>query len=320
MDHDQIKCPFCAAPHSEVWIEAPDRFNGRREQYRLLRCAACALVWLHDPPSETELGNHYGPDYDRTIANAAKGSNHWFGRRDELRRLKPDGGAILDLGCASGGFLSTLEGLPWKLFGVEMSEDAARVARDRCGAEVFVGNILDVPFPPQSFDAITCFNVFEHVYEPKEVLSRVSNWLKPGGIFFTVMPNIDSAGARIFGSYWYALELPRHLYHFSPMTLNMLAKSVGLEEVLIKARRDLYLERSVGYVKDEALRKLGFTRCPAEQSGEPRLAWKVLRKGFRLTLLPVITAAASLAGDGEMIYAVFAKNSASDRVTATSRK
>lgn len=319
VDHDQRKCPLCADPYSEVWMEAPDRFNGRREQYRLLRCAACELVWLHAPPLESEMGNHYGPDYDRTIANAAKASDHWSGRRDELHRLKPDGGAVLDLGCASGGFLRTLEGLSWNLFGIEMSEEAAKVARDRCGAEVFVGSILDAPFPPNSFDAITCFNVLEHVYEPKEVLSRVSNWLKPGGVFITMMPNVDSAGAYIFRSYWYALELPRHLYHFSPTTLNMLAKSVGLQEVFIKAERDLYFERSVGYIKDEALRKLGIMRHPAKQSREPRLAWKVLRKSFRLTLLPVITAVASLAGDGEMIYAVFAKNSASDSVTATSQ-
>jgi len=165
------------------------------------------MVWLDNPPSKAEMGMHYGPDYDRTISTAAKATDHWFGRRDELLRLKPGGGAVLDLGCASGGFLSTMQGPSWKLFGIEMSEEAASVARGRCGAEVFVGDILDAPFAPGSFDAITCFNVFEHVYEPKEVLARAAEWLKPGGIFFTMMPNIDSAGARIFRSYWYALEL-----------------------------------------------------------------------------------------------------------------
>lgn len=301
-------CPLCSSPYPVSQLTAPDRFHGRTKQYRLLRCVSCSMVWLDDPPSKSEMGDHYGPDYDRTISTAAKAHDHWFGRRDELLRLKPGGGAVLDLGCATGGFLSTLKVPPWKLFGIEMSETAAQAARSRSGAEVFVGDVQDAPFPPESFDAITCFNVFEHVYEPREVLARVSSWLKPGGIFFTTMPNIDSAGARVFKSYWYALELPRHLYHFSPKTLNALAQSAGLRAVFVKTQRDLYFERSAGYIMDDVFRKFGIVRRPAEQVGEASLAWKVLRKGFRLTLLPLITAGASLAGDGEIISAAFTKN------------
>lgn len=306
MDNDPRKCPLCADSRAELWMAAPDRFNGRREQYQLLRCPSCTLVWLLNAPSKSEMGEHYGSEYDQVISGAAKAPDHWTDRRDELLRYK-SAGSVLDLGCASGGFLSTLKGPAWKLFGIEMSEAAARTTRSRCGAEVFAGDILDAPFPPGSFDAITCFNVFEHVYEPGKVLARVSEWLKPDGIFYTMMPNIDSAGARIFKSYWYALELPRHLYHFSPETLSLMAQSVGLRKVFIEARRDLYFERSVGYIRDEAFRRLGIACRPAAQPHEAGLAWKVVRKGFRLTLLPLISAAASLAGDGEMIYAAFTK-------------
>ena len=312
---DQRNCPVCAAQNPLNWMTAPDRFHGRTKQYQLLRCVSCSLVWLDDPPSKSEMGMHYGLDYDRTISTAAKAPDHWFGRRDELLRLKPGGGALLDLGCASGGFLSTLKGPSWELFGIEMSEDAAQVARTRCGAEVFVGDVQDAPFAPETFDAITCFNVFEHVYEPREVLARVSSWLKPGGIFLTMMPNIDSAGARIFKSYWYGLELPRHLYHFSPKTLNALAQSVGLREVFVTTQRDLYFERSVGYIRDDAFRKIGIGRRPAAQVAGPSLAWKVLRKAFRLTMLPLIAAGSSLAGDGEIVYAAFTKKGASDMAT-----
>ncbi len=316
MQHYRLVCPLCASPQTVAQLTAPDRFHGRTKPYQLLRCVSCSLVWLADPPSRSEMGTHYGADYDRTISSAAKGRDHWFAHRDELLRLKPPGGSVLDLGCATGGFLSTLRTSPWKLFGVEMSEDAAQTARSRSGAEVFVGDVLDAPFPPESFDAITCFNVFEHVYEPKEVLARVSAWLKPGGIFFTAMPNIDSAGARIFKSYWYALELPRHLYHFSPKTLSALAHSVGLREVFVTTQRDLYFERSVGYIRDEAFRKIGIDRPPAAQPNKHGLPWKIVRKAFRLTLLPLITAGASLAGDGEIISAVFTKDGASEAATA----
>ena len=190
-----------------------------------------------------------------------------------------------------------------------MSEMAAKRAEARCGAQVFVGDILDAPFPPGSFDVITCFQVFEHLYKPWEVLARVSEWLKPGGIFYTMMPNIDSAGARIFRSYWYALELPRHLYHFSPVTLRNLANAVSLEEASLTTHREMFIESSVRYILDDAFAKIRIRRTPMARAKAPSLAWKVVRKALRLTVLPVLTTLASFSGDGESIQAVFVKGS-----------
>jgi hypothetical protein len=127
-----------------------------------------------------------------------------------------------------------------------------------------------------------------------------------------MMPNIDSAGARIFGSYWYALELPRHLYHFSPVTLRSLANSVGLEEVLVTTHRELFVENSTRYIVDETIRMMGFSRAPMARAKRPNILWRVVRKLFRLTLLPILNGMASLAGDGETITAVFRRKDAPD--------
>jgi SAM-dependent methyltransferase len=308
-DHDGTRqCPLCASPYPQPWLTAPDRFHGRAEFYQLVRCGSCSLVWLHDPPAPTEMGRHYGSDYDRAIAGGGADPAHWTWRRDQLLRHK-QGGAILDLGCSTGEFLASLKDPSRELFGIEMSESVARTAEARSGAKVFVGDILDAPFPPGSFDAITCFHVFEHLYEPRKVLARVSEWLKPGGFFYTMMPNIDSAGKRIFGSYWYALELPRHLYHFSPATLRKLGGAVGLEEVSVTTHREVFIESSIRYILDDLLAKIGFRRTPMALAKPIGLPWKIVRKGFRLTFLPVLTALSSLAGDGESIHAVFRKTS-----------
>jgi SAM-dependent methyltransferase len=300
------RCPSCGHDGAENWLQAPDRFHGRPEIYQLLRCPGCSLVWLKDPPSPEEMGNHYGPDYDRAIAGTGDDPNHWTSRRDTLLRYKT-GGAILDLGCSSGGFLTSVKSPAWKLYGIEMSDSVARRAEANCGAEVFVGDILDAPFAPGSFDAITCFHVFEHLYHPREVLEKVAKWLKPGGIFFTMMPNIDSAGAHIFKSHWYALELPRHLSHFSPTSLRNMANSVGLEEVSLTTDREVFIEYSTRYVLEDALKKIGISRVPLARAKRPSLAWRVVRKMFRLTVLPVLNGMASLAGDGESIHVVLKK-------------
>ena len=185
------------------------------------------------------------------------------------------------------------------------------------GLQVFVGDILDAPFPAQSFDVITCFNVFEHVYDPKEVLVRVAKWLKPGGVFYTLMPNIDSAGARIFQSYWYPLELPRHLYHFSPATLRKVAESAGLRVVSMETWRELFIESSTRFLFDDIVGKFGISRLPMSKvSDDANLPWRIVRKIYRLTFLQLFTAIASLAGPGETLAAVLTRDGASRGVSA----
>lgn len=300
-------CPVCGHVGHEDYLRAPDRYHGRTQIYQLVQCLSCSLVWQFDPPKPEQLGQHYGPDYDRAIADAGdKSPQRWLDRTNTLLKYK-QGGAILDLGCSSGAFLDTLKGGNWQLYGVEMSAEVAARAKVRCGAKVFVGDILDAPFAAESFDAITCFHVFEHLYYPKEVLTKVSEWLKPGGIFYALMPNIDSGGARVFGTNWYALELPRHLYHFSPKSLSNVARKVGLEELSLVTHREVFIEHSTYYIVDGLLKKIGVSRAPLARRRARSFPRKVVSKAFRMTLGPLLTALISLAGDGESIHAVFEK-------------
>jgi hypothetical protein len=136
----------------------------------------------------------------------------------------------------------------------------------------------------------------------------VGEWLKPGGIFYVLVPNIDSAEARVFGSYWHGLELPRHLSHFSPASLRNLAKTAGLSEVSLVTRRNPAVGTSLRYVWDDVFRAVGIQRTPTAYLGTPSLPWRVARKLTRMTVLRFLLALAPLAGGGESIHAVFGKN------------
>jgi SAM-dependent methyltransferase len=254
------------------------------------------------------MHRHYTDAYDKLISVAGENPARWGFRKEALERLKQSG-ALLDLGCSSGSFLAFMRSTSWQLHGIEMSAQTAKVAESQSGAQVFVGNILDAPFPREYFDVVTCFDVLEHLYEPRRIMAKVAEWLKPGGIFYVLVPNVDSAEARVFGSYWHGLELPRHLFHYSPASLKFLAESAGLRQVSLETRRNPAVGTSLRYVWDDVFRTVGIRRTPVAYRDEASLAWRAARKLVRMTILRALLGMAPLAGGGESIHASFRKDS-----------
>jgi len=300
-------CPICEQRGAQRWLRAPDRLHGGQEQYTLMRCPSCSLVWQSHPPTPEDMHLHYTDAYHKLISVGGQNSpQRWGFRRAALMQYKQSG-ALLDLGCSAGSFLEFMRSEFWKLYGIEMSVECARTAERTSGAQVFVGDVLEAPFRPESFDVITCFDVLEHLYEPRQVMAKVGEWLKPGGIFYVLVPNIDSAEARVFGTYWHGLELPRHLFHYSPASLRNLAKTAGLSEVSLVTRRNPAVGTSLRYVWDDVFQTVGFRKTPTAYRGAPGLPWRVGRKLVRMTVLRLLLAMAPLVGGGESIHAIFRK-------------
>ncbi len=301
-------CPLCGGGQFAEFLVAPDRFHLRTDVYRLLKCSSCSGVWLDSPPKPEEMGSHYTEDYHKGIMAGGEGdvASRWKYPRRRIAHYK-QGGAILDIGCSSGAFLSTMKGSSWELYGIDMEESTAERARANTGANVFVGDAVAAPFLPETFDVITSFDLLEHVYSPREFLGKVFEWLKPGGIYYAMMPNIESWEARFFGSYWYGLELPRHLTHFSPRSLEHLMTAVGFEKIVIQTPPCSYVERSIGYLFSSALEKIGVTPTPQSSPNPRSIPWRVVRKGVRFTVFEPAALIASVAGVGPSLEAVFTK-------------
>ena len=247
--------------------ERPDRFHGRPEQYTLVRCPACSLVWLSNPPEPSEMHLHYTAAYDKLISAAGQNSPRAWGFR------KAGSGAIQAVRGASRPWmqLGVLFGIPGGAnLGICMALRCPLKPPERlksgAGHRCLWAISWKPPFRPESFDVITCFDVLEHLYEPRRVMARVGEWLKPGGIFDVLVPNVDSAEARVFGSYWHGLELPRHLFHYSPASLKFLAESAGLREVSLETRRNPAVGTSLRYVGMIFL-AVGIRRTPVAYRG-----------------------------------------------------
>ncbi len=301
-------CPLCGGRQVTQLLVAPDRFHLRKERYRLDRCSSCTGVWLASPPKPEEMGLHYTEDYHKGIMAGGEGdvASRWKHPRRRIGQYK-QGGAILDIGCSSGAFLSTMKGSSWELYGIDMEESTAQRARANTGANVFVGDAVAAPFLPDTFDVITSFDLLEHVYSPREFLTKVFEWLKPGGIYYAMMPNIESWEARLFGSHWYGLELPRHLTHFSPRSLERLMTAVGFEKVSVKTPPVSYVERSIGYLCSSALERVGGSPTPQSRPKQRSIPWRAVRKGIRLAVFEPAAFIGSVAGVGPSLEAVFRK-------------
>ncbi len=142
-------------------------------------------------------------------------------------------GRLLDTGCGSGQYLYWMKQFGWDVAGVEISSVASEGAND-LALNVFCGQLSDAHFPDRYFDVVTMWQAIEHLHDPKSVLDEVNRILKDDGLLLMGMPNIDSFEFFIFKHNWPALEIPRHLYQFSPSTITMLLTRTGfgVEKIL----------------------------------------------------------------------------------------
>ena len=150
---------------------------------------------------------------------------------------------VLDIGCGQGWQLYDLRARGAEVVGTELSEEAARFARQELGLDVRVGLLEDVRngrqrdslpspgFAPESFDLIMAWHSLEHLPSPRRTLTEAHRLLREDGHLVVVVPNFGSLEARVAGRRWFHLDVPRHLYHFSQDTLVRLLRSVGFQIV-----------------------------------------------------------------------------------------
>ncbi len=148
-------------------------------------------------------------------------------RLADLKRVIP-AGSLLDVGCATGGFLRLAQG-SYRAYGVEPDPGTSEQARQR-GLDVRTGTLEDVTPPEGRFDAITMFHVIEHADSPGALLARVQQLLRPGGVVMIETPTVDCLWFKLAKRSWRQL-IPDHYFFFSRATLARLLQHTGLEPI-----------------------------------------------------------------------------------------
>jgi len=176
-----------------------------------------------------------------------------FGRH--LTRIEKEVGVgrILDVGCANGDFLKVARGRGWSVFGADPSVARAQVEAE--GIQLVGTTVHDVTLEEASLDAITFWDVLEHVVDPIADLRRARELLKPGGILALTVPDSANFLARASGRRWFGYKTAgEHLQFFTHPSLSTAFEKAGLA---LRIRRSTTWSCTVGFVADRAGLYLG---------------------------------------------------------------
>lgn len=261
-------CPLGCTGKDEIILKGYDRLHGLPGEFTLVRCSICGLMRTDPQPTPETIGSYYPKNYgphNGTIIDPDRVNSkprpllYRAARKvfefNTSRLPKIDPGRMLEIGCASGAFMHRMAVKGWEVEGIEFSLQAARNALDM-GYHVHAGSLEIAPEPRQPYDLIVGWMVLEHLYDPILSLQKLARWIRPGGWLAISTPNAAALEFCLFKDYWYALQLPTHLYHYTPKTLRKVLERSGWRMERIFHQRVLgNLVASIGYV----LRDRGYT-------------------------------------------------------------
>jgi SAM-dependent methyltransferase len=233
-------CPVCKERCFRVLFHVSDRlYRTTDRQFCVVECGSCNVIRLNPQPSPSELSLYYptlywfskGGGLADLLANAYRRlvlSDHLQFVRRSLRE-SGEAGAIVDVGCGGGLFLSMLQKEHRHVMGLDISKKACSVAWGIFGVPAACGSLGDAPLRPDSCAAITLFHVLEHVYDPKQDIEAAHRLLRRNGRLIIQVPNAASWQFRLFGKRWNGLDVPRHLITFRATDVDRLLDCCGFE-------------------------------------------------------------------------------------------
>lgn len=232
------KCPWCGSNKAQINLWLKDEFLTKKD-FHICECLNCGLLYTMPRPSKEKIGAYYKSDeyyshqenkkgFVPRLYEAIKKINlkHKF----HLASRDLPVGKLLDIGCGVGDFLHVAENKGWQCTGVEPSEEAREIARQRIKGDLLYSEDLN-HLPDQSFDLITMWHVLEHVDDLKWQVAQLQRLIKPNGRIVIAVPNYRSYDGRFYNAYWAAYDVPRHLNHFNKTVITKIFKTSGLSLV-----------------------------------------------------------------------------------------
>jgi ubiquinone/menaquinone biosynthesis C-methylase UbiE len=296
----QIETAPCIACHS---TSARRLYSIEGVSEELVECRKCGLGSLFPMPNAERIRSFYPAEYYGEPTAKFEPLVEFGVRLGAKMRVEslvgdlPAGSKVLDIGCGRGVMLRALLDLGHEAYGVEIAAEAASGADPR--AQITIApELSQAGYDDNTFDAVILWHVLEHLPHPEQTLAEIRRILRPGGRLILAVPNFGSLQSRRTANNWFHLDLPRHLYHFTPATLQRL---LACNDFHCESMRHLaLLQNSFGWLQSLLNRTSGTPRNslysllhrggehPVVQSLSRRQRWQ-LKLGYWLGL-PIATA------------------------------
>ena len=293
-------CPVCqSSAHRKEFDKAG---------FSYVRCVDCGTVYITPVPDASALSELYdfiGDDYftdprqlSLDFAPDKYGKEIAFTQKvfAKLQRSATSTGRLLDVGCATGSFLTAAQELGCrKVQGVDISRPAIEYAQ-HLGLDTVAADFCTTDrFAPGSYDVITMWSMLEHVPNPLAFVQRAYDLLAPEGLLLTCVPNNASLTARLLG--------PRSRYvcilHLNYFTATSLAK------LLTRARLQILHHQTEGINPLVIWRDLRGTHVDIERAIVDRQDTSVIRNSPSMAPLRWLHAAVNgvlrRTGRGELL-------------------
>ena len=231
-------CPVCGGNKFSEVLSVKD-FTVSQEIFPILECRDCSLRFTQDVPGPDDIDRYYRSADYISHSNTSKGiinslyqavrKRTMNGKRNLVQQFTGiKKGSILDVGSGIGTFAHTMHTAGWTVTGLEPDAGARSVAKEQYALELQTMESF-YQLKADTFNAITLWHVLEHVHDLHPYVRQLKKVLKDKGKIFIAVPNYTSADAAIYKKYWAAYDVPRHLYHFSPRSMNALMEKNGLK-------------------------------------------------------------------------------------------
>jgi SAM-dependent methyltransferase len=234
----------------------------------MARTAAGESIYESDQPIFATERDYY---LDETASEAARAKLEW------IARFVPPRGTLLDVGANYGHFLRQAQER-FEAIGFEPSAAVVAWGREHLGVALEQGSIdSDNRAYLDRFDAVTMFDVIEHLPDPRGALERCRRYLTRGGHLFITTPDAGALVARLLGTHWYYIDIVQHISLFSAANLTRLLGESGFR--LVERRtfgrmyRLSYIERRLSQLSRESalLRIAHIASLPLRLAGDLRV-------------------------------------------------
>lgn len=266
-NYEFIKCAYCNEMKTTQIMKGKDLYNNIDGEFTVVKCDNCGFIYTNPRPFGKELLKYYPnksgyyipsknikKNYSKKpsiiylkMLSSFLGYNNLYSAqlKDKFltfpiylylkRGLEMEGipkfipnGKLLDVGCSYGLYLLKMKKLGWNVKGLELNKKAADFGKKELDLDIINDDFTNFPID-EKFDVITMRMVLEHLPNPLKQLEKANELLKKNGQLIIIVPNFEGMEFRLFKEYCYALQVPVHFNHFTPLTIQNFCDKSGFK-------------------------------------------------------------------------------------------